>query len=309
MFRSAPPERTDSTLPTTRTGTGFLQHLSRWKTGDPPYPDRDRRPVPPLGYKSFREVGCTHRRSPARGAARRFRAAVLAEDRSRSCCRHSEGSRTLPHPSRHWRKAEPMPSSGAEAALGESIQFLSERPTVGTHVCSHVSLLSLLRPSVPQSASLAGSSHAAGGHFLSAMQKRLLAMLRPQTIARTRRLSDRPGFIALRTEVAVSVDSFLHPPGTTSGRRSAPALLFSGRALRQPDFLPSRRRRSVRRALARDEPNHRTTPKNHPHLWPESNQAIQGQTANRARRPRSSQSCHSQSLRPWIRQAVRPRRP
>src|ERR1700732_1395690 len=67
MFRSDPTERTDSTLPTTRTGTGVLQHLSRWKTGDPPYPDRDRRPVPPLGYKSFREVGCTHRRSPARG--------------------------------------------------------------------------------------------------------------------------------------------------------------------------------------------------------------------------------------------------
>src|SRR6202023_2001750 len=49
-------------------------------------------------------------------------------------------------------KQNQLPSSGAEAALGESIQSLSERPTVGTHVCSHVSLLSLLRPSVPQSA-------------------------------------------------------------------------------------------------------------------------------------------------------------
>src|ERR1700738_329718 len=183
MFRSDPTERTDSTLPTTRTGTGVLQHLSRWKTGDPPYPDRDRRPVPPLGYKSFREVGCTHRRSPARGAARRFRAAVLAEDRSRSCCRHSEGSRTRPHPRCHWRKAEPMPSSGTEAALGESIQFLSQRSTLGAHVYPHVSLLSFLRSSMPESASLAGSAHAAGGHFLSAMQERLLAMLQPRTVA------------------------------------------------------------------------------------------------------------------------------
>src|SRR5882762_7765017 len=64
-----------------------------------------------------------------------------------------------------------MPSSGAEAALGESIQFLSERPTLGTYVCSHVSLLSLLRPNVPQSAPLAGSAHAAGGHCLSALQE------------------------------------------------------------------------------------------------------------------------------------------
>jgi len=36
----------------------------------------------------------------------------------------------------HWRKAEPMPSSGTEAALGESIQFLSQRSTLGAHVLS-----------------------------------------------------------------------------------------------------------------------------------------------------------------------------
>src|ERR1700735_2968775 len=155
MFRSDPTERTDSTLPTTGAGAGVLQHLSRWKTGDPQCPDRDRRPVPPLGYKSFREVGCTDRRGSAGAAARRFRAAVLAKDRSRSCGRNSESSRTRSHPGCHWRKAEPMPSSGTEAALGESIQFLSQRPTLGAHVCPHVSLLSFLRPSMPESASLA----------------------------------------------------------------------------------------------------------------------------------------------------------
>src|SRR5258708_10283033 len=46
-------------------------------------------------------------------------------------------------------------------ALGESIQFLSQRSTLGAHVCPPVSLLSFLRPSMPESASLAGSSPAA----------------------------------------------------------------------------------------------------------------------------------------------------
>jgi hypothetical protein len=85
--------------------------------------------------------GAPHRRSPAAGAARRFRADVLAKDRSRSCGRHSESSRTRSHPRCHCRKAEPMPSSGTEAALGESIQFLYQRPTLGAQVCPHVSLL------------------------------------------------------------------------------------------------------------------------------------------------------------------------
>src|ERR1700737_5625350 len=106
---------------------------------------------------------------------------------------------------------------------------------MGAHVCSHVSLLSVLRSSVPQSAPLAGASDAPGGHRLSAMQKRLLAMLRPGTIARASRLSDRPRPIALRPEVADRFHSLLHLPGTTTGRLSTPALLFPGRALRQPD--------------------------------------------------------------------------
>src|ERR1022692_2079855 len=90
MFRSDPTEWTDSTLPTTRAGNRVLQHLSGWKAGDPPHPDRDRRPVPPLGYKSFSEVGSTRGRSTAARAVRRFRAAVLPKDRSRSCGRHSK---------------------------------------------------------------------------------------------------------------------------------------------------------------------------------------------------------------------------
>src|ERR1700693_629488 len=280
MFRSDPTERTHSTLPTTRTGNRLLQYLSGGKAGTPSDPHRDCRPVSPLGYQSCREMGCTHRRSPAAGAARRFRAAVLAKDRSRSCGRHSESSRTRSHPSCHWRKAEPMPSSGTEAALGESVQFLSQRPTLGAHVCPHVSLLSFLRPSMPESASLAGSSHATARHHLSAMQERLLAMLQPRTVATTRRLSDRPRFIALRAEVADRLYSLLHLPGTATGQLSAPALLFPGRALRQPDLLPPRRRRPVRRALARHEPNHRTAQENYSHLWPESDPAIQGQAAN-----------------------------
>src|ERR1035438_1513789 len=220
MFRSDPTERTDSTLPTAGAGTGVLQYLSGWETGNPSDPHRDCRPVPPLGYQSFGEMGSTHRRSPAAGATRRFRAAVLAKDRSRSCGRHSESSRTRSHPSCHWRKAEPMPSSGTEAALGESIQFLSQRSTLGAHVCPHVSLLSFFRPSMPESASLAGSAHAAGGHRLSAMQERLLAMLQPRTIATAGRLSDRPRFIALRAEVANRLHSLLHLPGTTTRRQA-----------------------------------------------------------------------------------------
>src|ERR1700733_8154183 len=292
MFRSDPSERTDSTLPTTRTGTGVLQHLSRWKTGDPQCPDRDRRPVPPMGYKSFREVGCTHRRGSAGAAARRFRTAVLAEDRSRSCGRHSESSRTRSHPRCHWRKAEPMPSFGTEAALGESLQFLSQRPTLGAHVCPHVSLLFFFRPSLPESASLAGSAHATARHHFSAMQERLLAMLQPRAVATTRRLSDRPRFIALRAEVAGRLYSLLLLPGAATGCLSAPAFLLSGRALRQPDLLPPCRRRPVRRAFAGHEPNHRTTQEDHSHLWPKSHSAIQGKTTDRTRRPRSSQSRH-----------------
>jgi hypothetical protein len=45
------------------------------------------------------------------------------------------------------------------------------------------------------------------------MQKRLLAMLQPRRVATTRRLSDRPRFIALRTEVADHLHSLLHLPG------------------------------------------------------------------------------------------------
>src|SRR5580693_9311770 len=300
MFRSDPTERTHSTLPTTRTGNRLLQYLSAWKAGNPPHPHRNCRPVSPLGYQSCGEMGCTHFEAPQQERRDDF-VAVLAKDRSRSCGRHSESSRTRSHPRCHWRKAEPVPSSGTEAALGESIQFLSQRSTPGAHVCPHVSLLSFLRPSMPKSASLAGSSHAAGGHFLSAMQERLLAMLQPRTVATTRRLSDRPRFIALRAEVADRLYSLLHLPGTATGRLPAPALLLSGRALRQPDRLPPRRRRPVRRALARHEPNHRTTQEDHSHLWPESDPAIQGQAADRTRRPRSSQSRHSQSLCPWIR--------
>src|SRR5580704_2125473 len=295
MVRSDPTERTHSTLPTTRTGNRLLQYLSAWKAGNPPHPHRNCRPVFTVGLSIVRRDGVHPFRSSAAGAARRFRAAVLAKDRSRSCGRHSESSRTRSHPRCHWRKAEPVPSSGTEAALGESIQFLSQRSTPGAHVCPHVSLLSFLRPSMPKSASLAGSSHAAGGHFLSAMQERLLAMLQPRTVATTRRLSVRPRFIALRAEVADRLYSLLHLPGTAKGRLPAPALLLSGRALRQPDLLPPRRRRPVRRALARHEPNHRTPQEDNSHLWPESDPAIQGQAADRTRRPRSSQSRHSQS--------------
>src|ERR1017187_1434743 len=280
MFRSDPTERTDSTLPTAGAGTGVLQYLSGWETGNPSDPHRDCRPVPPLGYQSFGEMGSTHRRSPAAGATRRFRAAVLAKDRSRSCGRHSESSRTRSHPSCHWRKAEPMPSSGTEAALGESIQFLSQRPTLGAHVCPHVSLLSFLRPSMPESASWAGSAHATARHHLSAMQERLLAMLQPRALATTRRLSDRPRFIALRAEVADHLHSLLHLPGAPPGWLPAPALLLSGRALRQPDLLPPRRCRPVRRELARHEPIHRTAQENYSHLWSESDPAIQGKAAN-----------------------------
>src|SRR5260370_8096612 len=121
---------------------------------------------------------------------------------------------------------------------------------------------------MPESASLAGSSHAAGGHFLSAMQKRLLAMLPPRTVATTRRLSDRPRFIALRTEVADRIHSLLHLPGAAPGWLPAPALLLSGRALRQPDLLPPCRRRPVPRALAGHQPNHRTAQQRPPHCFP-----------------------------------------
>ena len=39
-----------------------------------------------MGYQSFREVGCTHRRGTATGMARRFRAALLAERFSARVC-------------------------------------------------------------------------------------------------------------------------------------------------------------------------------------------------------------------------------
>src|ERR1700722_10093348 len=155
------------TLPTTGASTGVLQYLSGWETGNLSDPHRDCRRLPPLGYPSCGEMESTHRRSPAAGATRRFCAAVPAKDRSR----HSESSRTRSHPGCHWRKAEPMPSSGTEAALGESVQFLSQRPTLGAHVCPHVSLLSFLRSSMPESASWAGSADATARHHLSAIAR------------------------------------------------------------------------------------------------------------------------------------------
>src|SRR3984957_12988510 len=113
-------------------------------------------------------------------------------------------------------------------------------------------------------------------HHLSAMQERLFAMLQHRTVATAGRLSDRPRFIALRAEVAGRLYSLLLLPGAATGWLPAPALLLSSRALRQPDLLPPCRRRPVRRALARHEPNHRTTQENYSHLWPESDPATQG---------------------------------
>jgi hypothetical protein len=108
------------------------------------------------------------------------------------------------------------------------------------------------------------------------MQERLFAVLQPRTIATAGRLSDRPRFIALRAEVAQRLYPLLHLPGAATGWLPAPALLLSGRALRQPNLLPPCRRRSVRRALARHEPNHRTAQENYSHLWPEVTRHYKG---------------------------------
>src|SRR5246127_4163574 len=48
--------------------------------------------------------------------------------------------------------------------LGQPIQLLRQRPPLGPHVCTDVSLLSFLGACLPQSASLAGQPAAPGGY-------------------------------------------------------------------------------------------------------------------------------------------------
>src|SRR5206468_2919082 len=87
-------------------------------------------------------------------------------------------------------------------ALGHSIQLLHPGRALGTDVRPRLSLLSLLGARLPESASLAGESHAGRGYQFSPMLECFLHVQRRQAPARTLRLPLCPRSTDLRTEVA-----------------------------------------------------------------------------------------------------------
>jgi hypothetical protein len=77
------------------------------------------------------------------------------------------------------REGQPEPAPGIQAALGEPVQFLSERHALGTDVRGHVPVLSFLRTGVPQPALLAGKPDERGEHRFRAVQELLPALFGP----------------------------------------------------------------------------------------------------------------------------------
>jgi hypothetical protein len=109
------------------------------------------------GWSEKRNIAVAEapKRSP-----RRLRRALFQRGRPRCHCGHSQSARTGPHHDGDRRQqGEPMAPSDRQP-LGGSIQLLYQRPAVGTDVCPHLSLPSVLRPRLSQSASLAGKPYA-----------------------------------------------------------------------------------------------------------------------------------------------------
>src|SRR6516162_4377479 len=96
------------------------------------------------------------------------------------------------------------------ATLGHSVQFLHQRLQLGTNVCAHLPLLSVLFPYLPQPASLAGKPHARARHRIQATHQCLLEMLSPRSPARTRGLADPSRSGDLRSKMAGAPDAILH---------------------------------------------------------------------------------------------------
>jgi len=60
----------------------------------------------------------------------------------------------------HRRQGREPMAPPVRATLGHSIQLLHQRPELGTNVRAHLPVPAILRPYLPQSAPLAGQSHA-----------------------------------------------------------------------------------------------------------------------------------------------------
>src|SRR5262249_2205177 len=141
------------------------------------------------------------------------------------------------HDRHREREGRPL-APAIRSALGHSVQLLRERPALGPHVRPPLSILSVLRPRLPQPAPLAGESAAGRGHRLPAMLQRLPDVRTAAPAPRTGRLPDARRSGALWAEMAYSLHAVLHRRRATTRRLPAPFVLFPGRVLRQPG-LPS----------------------------------------------------------------------
>ena len=94
---------------------------------------------------------------------RRLRQALFQRGTPRCHRGHCQSARTGAHHDGDRRQqGEPMAPSDRQP-LGGPVQLLYQRPAMGTDVCPHLSLPAVLRPRLPQSASLAGQAHGEEG--------------------------------------------------------------------------------------------------------------------------------------------------
>src|SRR5271165_5008394 len=101
--------------------------------------------------------------------------------------------------------------------MGQSLQLLPERRSLGAHVRPHMSLLSVHGAGLPESASLARDPDARGEDRLPAMHQCLPPVRQPKTSSRTRRLTYGKGLAGLRQSGwLTSLRSFPKPNGRTT---------------------------------------------------------------------------------------------
>src|SRR6266851_7296702 len=195
------------------------------------------------------------------------------------------------------------------AALGRSIQFLHQRPELGTNVRAHLPLPSILRPHLPQPAPLAGHSPARERHRIQATRQCLPEMCGTRSPASNRQLAHSSRSSDLRAKVACAPHTFFHRKRARRGWLPTPTVLLAGRILRQPRLPPSLGPGQARRASARRQSNHRTAEEDHGDLWPQDHQALSGQATNRDRGHEPAQSGNPQPLRKRLYQAICSRSP
>src|SRR5712692_204722 len=128
---------------------------------------------------------------------------------------------------------------------------------MGPDVRPDLPILSILRKSMPEPASLDCEPINPTGNPFQAIDECLYQLLRSSTAARNRRFTGGEGSVAMWTKMAQPTDAVFHRARTPTSRRGTSAVLFSSGALRQSDLFTPRRRRSAHPAADGCQPHDR----------------------------------------------------